>query len=101
MGSYVHAKSLFNSKADVIGMICYEMIGYFSDEPESQPFPSPELAKLYPHVANFIIVVGTEKYKSFNTKVHALMADDSAIDVQIIHFPSGNGLAGLSDQRNF
>lgn len=101
MGSYVHAKSLYDNKANVIGMICYEMIGYFSDEPESQPFPSPELAKLYPHVANFIIVVGIEKHKNFNKKVFELMAKDSGVDVQIINFPSGDGLAGLSDQRSY
>jgi hypothetical protein len=101
MGSYIHAKSLYESKADVIGMICYEMIGYFSDAPNSQPFPSPELAKRYPHVANFIIVVGIERYKDFNNKVHQLMANGSAIDVQVIHFPDGGGLAGLSDQRSY
>ncbi|MCC9167287.1 M28 family peptidase [Pontibacter harenae] len=101
MGSYVHAKSLHDAKADVIGMICLEMIGYFSDEPESQSFPSPELAKLYPHTANFIIVVGIEKYAAFNEKFHALMAADSAIDVQVISFPASAGLAGLSDQRNY
>lgn len=101
MGSYVHAKSLSESNCDVIGMICFEMIGYFSDAPDSQPFPSPELARLYPHVANFIIVVGINKYGDFNKRVHGLMSDDSAIDVQIISFPSGDGLAGLSDQRNY
>ena len=101
MGSYIHAKSLHDNKLDVIGMICLEMIGYFSDAPNSQPFPSPELAKLYPHVANFIIVVGIEKYAAFNYKVYRLMADGSAIDVQVISFPSGDGLTGLSDQRNY
>lgn len=101
MGSYVHAESLYEDHVDVIGMICYEMIGYFSDEPESQPFPTPELAKLYPHTANFIIVVGIEKYKDFTAKVHQLMAEGSAIDVQVIHFPSGDSLAGLSDQRSY
>lgn len=101
MGSYVHAKSLHDHKAEVIGMICLEMIGYFSDEPNSQPFPSPELAQLYPHTANFIIVVGIEKYAAFNHKVHQLMSADSAIDVQVISFPSGEGLAGLSDHRSY
>lgn len=101
MGSYVHAKSLADKKADVLGMICFEMIGYFSDEPESQAFPSPELAKIYPHTANFIIVVGIEQYAAFNKKVHRLMAEDSGIDVQIINFPEGAGLAGLSDQRSY
>ncbi len=101
MGSYVHAQSLHDSKANVMGMISLEMIGYFSDEPESQPFPSPELAKLYPHTANFIIVVGIEAFAAFNKKVHQLMAEGSAIDVQVISFASGEGLAGLSDQRSY
>ncbi len=101
MGSYIHAKSLYDNKIDVIGMICYEMIGYFSDQPDSQPFPSPELAKLYPSTANFIIVVGIEAFEEFNNKVKKLMSENSKINVQVISFPSENGLAGLSDQRNY
>jgi Zn-dependent M28 family amino/carboxypeptidase len=103
MGSYVHAKSLHDSRADVIGMICYEMIGYFSDEPGSQNFPAPHLAKLYPNTGNFIIVVGIEKWKEFNTKVYELMRQDAGIDVQVISFPQGFGseYAALSDQRNY
>ena len=82
-------------------MICYEMIGYFSDEPNSQNFPSPELAALYPDVANFIIVVGIDQHQEFNSKVHRLMSKDSGIDVQLINFPESSGLAGLSDHRNY
>ncbi|MDQ3101811.1 MAG: M28 family peptidase, partial [Bacteroidota bacterium] len=69
MGSYVHAKSLKDAGTDVIGMISLEMIGYFSDEPGSQNFPSPELAELYPNTANFIIVVGVEEHAAFAQKV--------------------------------
>ena len=101
MGSYVHARSLYEEEVDVLGMICLEMIGYFSDASGSQPFPSQELAKRYPDTANFIIVVGIEKYLAFNDKVHLLMKQEAAIDIQIIHFPTGESLAGLSDQRNY
>lgn len=101
MGSYVHAKYLYENKIDVIGMICYEMIGFFSDQPNSQPFPDIEMAKIYPGTANFIIVVGTIAHKEFNNKVHSLMTKKSKIDVQVISFPNGDGLAGLSDQRNY
>lgn len=101
MGSYIHAKSLQDNKSDVIGMISLEMIGYFSDAPNSQPYPSEDLAKIYPHTANFIIVVGISKYAAFNNKVHRLMSAGSAIDVQLIEFPSEEGLAGLSDQRSY
>lgn len=43
MGSYIHAQSLHAQKADVIGMICYEMIGYFSDLP---PFSTLPIARI-------------------------------------------------------
>jgi hypothetical protein len=101
MGSFIHAKSLHDAGTDVIGMISLEMIGYFSDEPGSQPFPDPELAKLYPHTADFIIVVGVEEHADFTRKVHSLMHENATIDTQIILFPDGSGLAGLSDQRNY
>ena len=101
MGSFIHAKSLYDSKINVIGMICFEMIGFFSDAPNSQMFPSPELAEIYPSTANFIVVVGIERFNSFNKKVKDLMSLNSSIDVQFINFPSPDGLAGLSDQRNY
>lgn len=101
MGSYVHAKSLKQASVNVVGMICYEMIGYFSDEPDSQPFPNPQLAQLFPHVANFIVVVGIQAHDAFNRKVHRIMSDQSQIDVQVISFPESHGLAGLSDHRNY
>lgn len=101
MGSYIHAKSLFDNNVDIIGMICYEMIGYFSDEPNSQKYPSPTLAKIYPSIANFIMVIGIEKYSTFNNRVHQYMKENGGIDVQVINFPEGNDLAGLSDQRNY
>ena len=101
MGSYIHAESLYNNNVDVIGMICYEMIGFFSDEPNSQPYPSPILKAMYPSTANFIVVVGIKEHTAFNQKVHRLMAENSDIDVQIISFPDTDGLASMSDQRNY
>ena len=101
MGSYIHAKSLYDAHADVIGMICYEMIGYFSDEPGSQTFPVPELAAIYPDTADYIVVVGIEKCKEFNGTIHRLMSEKSGINVEKIVFPDGNGLAGRSDHRNY
>lgn len=101
MGSYVHAAYLKENNIPVLGMIGYEMIGYFSEEPGSQQFPFPELKALYPDKGNFIIVVGLERQKAFVTKVHERMKKDAAIDVQSICFPDPAGLAGLSDHRNY
>lgn len=101
MGSFIHAQSLYKSQVEVIGMICYEMIGYFSDEPGSQPYPSPELTALYPDTGNFIVVVGILNYRGFNEQVKVAMQTSCGIDVQSIHFPDQSGLAGLSDHRNY
>jgi Zn-dependent M28 family amino/carboxypeptidase len=101
MGSYVHAHSLYEQQAEVIGMVCYEMIGYFSDEPGSQPFPDPDLAPLYPDTANFIIVVGIDRFADFSTHFHQLMRKGSGIDVQLINFPENASLASMSDHMNY
>lgn len=101
MGSYIHARSLHRQQAEIIGMVCYEMIGYFSDEPGSQSFPDPKLATLYPHTANFIIVVGIEPFADFSTTFYMKMQKDSNIDVQLINFPRHEHLAHMSDHMNY
>ncbi len=101
MGSYIHARSLFDSRAEVMGMICYEMIGYFSEKPGSQTFPVPALSEIYSDTGNYIVVVGIEASKDFNGTVHRLMSKGAGIQVEKIVFPDGSGLAGRSDQRNY
>lgn len=57
MGSYVHARQLHDSGVRVKGMICLEMLGFFSDAKDSQSYPLPLLGLFYPTTANFISVV--------------------------------------------
>ena len=37
----------------------------------------------------------------FNQKVKLLMSENAQIDIQVVSFPTKEGLAGLSDQRNY
>ena len=62
MGSYVHAKSLFDNKTEVYGMISLEMIGYFSDKKKSQSYPTKILSLFYGNKGNFITLV--KKFKA-------------------------------------
>ncbi|MDO6388857.1 M28 family peptidase [Pontibacter sp. BT731] len=101
MGSAVHARKLHEQKVKVRAMICYEMIGYFSEEPNSQKFPDPELAKHYPHTGNFIVVVGKTGQEAYTQQVRDLMRQYTTIDVQSVNLPAGFGLVGLSDHRNY
>ena len=101
MGSYVHAKSLFDTNTDVLGMICYEMIGYFSNKPGSQGYPSAEFSKIFPDIADFIVVVGITEHQDFNEQFYNLMRKGSEVNVLINNFPSNDGLAGMSDHLNY
>lgn len=57
MGSYVHARSLAESNANVYGMVCLDMIGYFSDEKNSQTYPIGILSLFYGKRANYITLI--------------------------------------------
>lgn len=100
MGSYVHAESLYDQGIDVIGMVCYEMIGYYT---AIQPYPGPLklLALKYPIRGNFIMVVGVEEHREFNTKFHKLMSKGSKINVQKIDTHWVREYAELSDHRSY
>jgi len=102
MGSAVHARSLHAAGVEVRAMLCYEMIGYFSDQPGSQHFPNETLAELYPSTGNFIIVVGKTGQEALTQQVQQLVqAHAGPLDVQRINLPETLSLAGLSDHRNY
>ncbi len=56
MGSLVHAKRAREKDETIVAMFSLEMLGYFSDEPNSQSYPRP-LQWIYPDTANFIAFV--------------------------------------------
>jgi hypothetical protein len=57
MGSYIHARSLVDSKVDIYGMISLEMIGYFSDEEGSQAYPVKGMSLFYGNKGDYIMLV--------------------------------------------
>jgi hypothetical protein len=101
MGSFIHAKSLFDAKIDVLGMICFEMIGYFSDLPGSQAYPMSEMESYLPSVGNFIGVVGIESYGEFVETVYQLMNERNLISVIPFLFEEDVYAAYLSDHSNY
>lgn len=75
MGSYIHAKSLADSKTEIYGMISLEMIGYFKDKKKTQSYPIGLLSIFYGNRGNYITLVNkfgsgkfarqfSKKYKS-------------------------------------
>jgi Peptidase family M28 len=65
MGSLVYAKSCKDRGDKIAAMISLETIGYFSDAPGSQKYPSAGLGFFYPSKGDFIGFVGNTSSRAF------------------------------------
>ena len=101
MGSAVHAKSLNDNNIDVKGMICLEMIGYFSEEENSQDYPIGFLKWFYPNKGNFIAVIGKLGQGQVVRQVKKSMKQVADIDVRSINAPRSLVGIDFSDHRNY
>jgi hypothetical protein len=95
MGSAVHARSL--QSTDVEGMICLEMIGYFS---EKQAWPHPFFRWLYPDRGDFIGVVGRWSDAALTRRVERAMRGGGRVPVLSFNGPRALDI-DASDQRNY
>jgi len=95
MGSAVHARSL--AGRDVRGMICLEMIGYFTPR---QPAPSWIFRLLYPDRGNFIAVAGRWADRDLTREVKRALRGGSDLPVVSFTAPRSAGL-DASDQINY
>ncbi len=101
MGSVVHARSLDAAGVRVRLMMSLEMIGTFSDAPDSQSFPVGVAKGQYPSVGNFIAVVGRKGQGGMVAEIAAAMRVASAVPVQTIVAPRSTPGVDLSDHRSF
>jgi hypothetical protein len=101
MGSSVHAESLRQQNIQVRVMFSLEMIGYFSDAPNSQHFPVGILGALYPSTGSFIAVVGRLGDWSLVRRTKATMRNASPLPVYSINAPTFIPSIDFSDQLNY
>ncbi len=101
MGSAIHAASLRRQGVEVRCMFSLEMIGYFSDAPQSQMFPVPLLGMFYPSKGNFIAVVGRFGDGLLVRRIKSAMRDATPLPVHSINAPSFVPGVDFSDQLNY
>jgi len=101
MGSAVHAAALRKENVQVKLMICLEMIGYFSDEPDSQKFPASFFGAFYPSQGNFIAVVGRFGDGLMVRRIKGAMRNGTALPVYSINAPAFVPGVDFSDQLNY
>ena len=101
MGSSIHAESLRKQNIRVRAMLSLEMIGYFSDAPNSQHFPVGILSAFYPSTGNFISVVGRLSDWSLVRRTKATMRNASPLPVYSINAPIFVPGFDFSDHLNY
>lgn len=101
MGSAVHARSLRESGARVRAMISLEMIGYFTDGPETQQFPFGFLRYLYPRTGDFIAVVGKLGQWGTVRTIKQAMLSASDLPVHSINAPAWVTGIDFSDHLSY
>ncbi|MEM8955866.1 MAG: M28 family peptidase [Verrucomicrobiota bacterium] len=101
MGSFRHAEATAAATEAVVGVIVLEMIGYFSNEPGSQGYPSIFLSLMYPNRGNFIAVVGNLGQRSFTKAVKVGMKGTTDLPVYSLNAPSIVPGVDFSDHRNY
>jgi len=101
MGSLVHAESLKTAGIPVRMMFSLEMIGYFSDQPQSQTFPFSLLAAFYPSQGNFIAVVGKLDQGLAVRRVKQAMQSASSLPVYSINAPRWVTGIDFSDHQSY
>lgn len=101
MGSAVHASSLKARGEVVRAMISLEMIGYFSDQADSQHYPVSLLKAFYPSSGNFITVVGKLGQGLALRRVKKAMINATPLPVYSINAPRAIPGVDFSDHLNY
>lgn len=101
MGSYVHAKSLYDERASVYGMISLEMIGYFSDVRGSQSYPEGVPPGYFGDRGNYIALVTRTGGGAFQKNFCAAFASAGTIKSYLYAGPASMLGIDFSDHLNY
>ncbi|MCL4110441.1 UNVERIFIED_CONTAM: hypothetical protein GTU68_022323 [Idotea baltica] len=101
MGSFIHASSLKEKQQKVKMMISLDMIGYFSDEENSQNLPFPLMDKIYPTQGNFIAIVANISNMMSVRKVKKTFKSATQLPVYSFNAPALVQGIDFSDHLNF
>ncbi|MFG0284838.1 MAG: M20/M25/M40 family metallo-hydrolase [Phycisphaerales bacterium JB039] len=83
------AEGLERDAERIVGMVSLDMLGYFSDEPESQKSPIPAVEGVFepPTVGNFIAMGGILKHRSFSQRLGRHMREGAPdLEVLVVDF---------------
>lgn len=102
MGSYIHAQYLSENLIPVFGMICLDMIGYFSDEKKSQEYPLGILKLIYGGKGDYITAVRCFGGGKFAREAkHTIKKTGAEIEIKSFMGPKKLHGIAFSDHLNY
>jgi Zn-dependent M28 family amino/carboxypeptidase len=100
MGSFVYARQLRHDGVPVSAMISLEMLGYYSDAPGSQKYPTP-FSIFYPSRGDFIGFVGNSESSDLVRRATRRFREAAQFPSEGVAAPAGLPGVGWSDQWSF
>lgn len=100
MGSRVYAENARARGEKIEAALILEMIGYYSNEPNSQKYP-PLFGLFFPNRADFICVVGSLRFRSLVKKVGSIFREHSDFPIETVAAPSFVPGIDFSDHWSF
>ncbi len=104
MGSQVYAQKARARQDQILGMLCLEMVGYYSREPGSQSLPLALRLSGYPTTGDFIGLVGDSRSKPLLRGLEAALKLGGRLPTVALTAPLEGYLlpeVRLSDHANF
>ena len=104
MGSRVYAKRARKNRDKILGMLCLEMVGYYTQKPGSQQLPFPLGLMGYPTTGNFIGLVSDGRSKPLMQRLDRAIKQGCKLPTVTLAVPLGGHIlpdVRLSDHANF
>ena len=104
MGSFHHAQSIKDEK-NIKMVLVFDMIGYFSEEENSQKYPVSFMKYFYPTKGNFIALISnlpnSFKTRTIKRRFDGFLQKNNLIDVASMNAPANVQGIDFSDHRNY
>ncbi len=100
MGSRVHARSLANAGDRVLGMLCLDMIGYFTEKPV-QKVPHEALRMVVPRHGNFIAAIANPPSASLAARYARAVEQSGQLEALHLVVPESVRGADFSDHGSY
>ncbi len=104
MGSRIYAQQARRQQARILGMLCLEMVGYYSKTPNSQSLPLSLKFMGYPTTGDFIGLVSDRPSRHLMERLEAAIKGGCQLPSVSLAVPFGGQLlpeVRLSDHANF